>query len=349
MASAAQVKSAGHPRCLLIGGGITASLISYFLHKICPSMPIEVWEKDATVGGRMMTFRSESTQCTADVGAQYITTVPTEHNSSQKIYSALIDAGILIPLTKTIVGDRKQHNAINYVAAKGMSSIVEHFLTNSGTKTFCNRHVKRVRPASHTIEVHYNEGISDNFEIVVFTIPLPEVYKIYEKAETLLQNKIEYSSRYALAAFYKNQNLNDQFNWCAKYINTNPCIRFICLDTKKRESTVSGTSIVVHTSVSFSKMNQSTDPTAVKDKILTNLNGLMPGLPPADDSTLVNWEYSQVIQAYDCNGAFILNEFPLLIAGGDSFAMSKFDGCLNSASVLSKIISDSVQSVSANI
>ena len=112
---------------------------------------------------------------------------------------------------------------------------------------------------------------------------------------------------------------------------------------------VSGTSIVLHSSVSFAELNQDADPVNVKQEMLAHLDNVIPGLPSANESTLVNWKYSQVIKAHNDNAAFILNKFPLLIAGGDSFTTSRFDGCLLSASVMSKTIVDTLKSSSGNL
>lgn len=85
MSTAVKIKATNSPRCLLIGGGLTASLLSYLLRKSYPSIDIEVWERNATIGGRMMTLNSQATACSADIGAQYITTIPTQHSASQKM------------------------------------------------------------------------------------------------------------------------------------------------------------------------------------------------------------------------------------------------------------------------
>lgn len=44
---------------------------------------------------------------------------------------------------------------------------------------------------------------------------------------------VSYSSRYALGLFYETGTQID-VPWAAKYINDNPCIRFISIDNKKR-------------------------------------------------------------------------------------------------------------------
>lgn len=111
----------------------------------------------------------------------------------------------------------------------------------------------------------------------------------------------------------------------------------------------SGTSIVLHSSVSFAKLNQDVNPDHVKQEMLAHLDDVIPGLPSANESTLVNWKYSQVIKAHGDTAAFVLKKFPLLIAGGDSFTTSKFDGCLLSASVISKVIIDTMKSSSGNL
>jgi len=86
-------------KVLLVGGGLTSSLISSLLKKAPAAL--EVWDKargagkilcpsiyaietNILTGGRMSTSRSPADgSCTADLGAQYITATPhyqTKHN-----------------------------------------------------------------------------------------------------------------------------------------------------------------------------------------------------------------------------------------------------------------------------
>ena len=69
----------------VIGGGITSAVSSSLLAKKCSEIAkISVWDKARGAGGRMSTSRSpENPQCTADLGAQYISSKP-EYNECHK-------------------------------------------------------------------------------------------------------------------------------------------------------------------------------------------------------------------------------------------------------------------------
>ena len=67
-----------------------------------------------------------------------------------------------------------------------------------------------------------------------------------------------------------------------------------------------------------------------------------PNWPEPSSVKCLRWRYSQVHQPYEnCPKAIILNENPLLIAGGDGFMpKSGFDSCLDSASAITDILND---------
>lgn len=48
-------------------------------------------------------------------------------------YSELLSVGILQPLNSLIEGQRNSDGSQNYVTPLGMSSVVKHFLSESGT------------------------------------------------------------------------------------------------------------------------------------------------------------------------------------------------------------------------
>jgi len=45
---------------------------------------------------------------------------------------------------------------------------------------------------------------------------------------------VRYSSRYVLGLFYPDIQRIDGIDWSAKYIYDDPCIRYIAMDTEKR-------------------------------------------------------------------------------------------------------------------
>ncbi|XP_073404307.1 renalase isoform X2 [Dendrobates tinctorius] len=144
---------------------------------------------------------------------------------------------------------------------------------------------------------------------------------------------VSYSSRYALGLFYETGTQID-VPWAAKYINDNPCIRFISIDNKKRNVEFSeiGPSLVVHTSVPFGKKHLEQEKEAVQPLILKQLDSILPNLPQPKYVKCHKWRYSQVTEAFpDCPGQITLHSKPFLLCGGDGFTHSNFDGCTESA------------------
>ena len=72
--------------------------------------------------------------------------------------------------------------------------------------------------------------------------------------------------------------------------------------------------------------------TEVQELVLQALNELIPGLPPASHSRLIRWRYSQVVQPYPGSpGCVVLSHKPLVVATGDGFSESSFEGCVYAA------------------
>ena len=67
-------------KILVVGGGLTSAVTASLLSKsghIASNLELVVWDKARGCGGRMSTSRMPSKpNCTADLGAQYITAIP---------------------------------------------------------------------------------------------------------------------------------------------------------------------------------------------------------------------------------------------------------------------------------
>ena len=79
-------------KVLVIGGGITSAVTTSILaEKIGQNVQLSVWDKARGAGGRMSTSRSPGNpDCTADLGAQYISAKPEYFKSHSDIYQELI-------------------------------------------------------------------------------------------------------------------------------------------------------------------------------------------------------------------------------------------------------------------
>ncbi|ELK00943.1 Renalase [Pteropus alecto] len=123
--------------------------------------------------------------------------------------------------------------------------------------------------------------------------------------------------------------------WAGQYISSNPCIRFISIDNKKRNIEASseiGPSLVIHTTVPFGVTYLEHSIENVQELIFQQLETVLPGLPRPVATKCQKWRYSQVTNAAaNYPGQMTLHLKPLLVCGGDGFTQSNFDGCIASA------------------
>ena len=85
-----------------------------------------------------------------------------------------------------------------------------------------------------------SKEVSTNADVIILTLPVPQILKLKGDIENMLQKyrteleDVKYSSRYALALFFENTSQLPCIDWSAKYVTGNPCIRYISVDTQKR-------------------------------------------------------------------------------------------------------------------
>ncbi|XP_053244605.1 renalase isoform X1 [Podarcis raffonei] len=331
-------------RVLIVGAGLTGSLCAALLRRELPQrlLRIVLWDKARGAGGRMATSRStQDPKCTADLGAQYVTRMPEYAKKHQGFYEDLLTHGVLRPLTAPVEGMQMKEGAENFVTPEGISSIVKHYLKESaGADVFYNRHVTQICLRDEKWEVCVSTGSSDQFDIVILTMPVPQILQlqgdivnIINKSQRQQLESVSYSSRYALGLFYEAGTQID-VPWAARYISDNPCIRFISIDNKKRniESPDVAPSVVVHTSVPFGTSHLESDKEKVQQLILDQLKDVVPNLPKPASIKCHRWRYSQVTKAFPGSpGQITLHTKPFLVCGGDGFIHSNFDGCIDSA------------------
>ncbi|XP_036428913.1 renalase isoform X1 [Colossoma macropomum] len=342
-------------RVLIIGAGLTGSLCACLLRReLSDRVKIVVWEKSRGTGGRMSTSRSPSNMsCTADLGAQYITATPYYSRIHKSFYEELLLHDLLKPLEATIEGMMlKDEGSLNYVTPSGVSSIVKHYLKESAGAEVCfGHHVTHVYCRGSGWEVCRKGGSPEQFDVVVLTMPVPQILQLQGDIGSLLKDSerqkleaVSYSSRFALGLFYK-AGVQISVPWAAKYVSNNPCIRYIAIDDKKRNlvSDECGPSVVVHTSVPFGLQHLEEPLEEVQPVILRELEKVMPELPEPENIKCQKWRYSQVTGSVtDCPGQITLLSKPLLVCGGDAFTHSNFDGCVESALKVFEVLKSSL-------
>ncbi|XP_053167029.1 renalase isoform X4 [Hemicordylus capensis] len=169
-------------RVLIVGAGLTGSLCAALLRKEFPQRPLHIvlWDKARGAGGRMATSRGfHDPKCTVDLGAQYVTRVPDYAEKHQSFYEDLLTHGVLRPLTAPVEGMVVKEGTDNFVTPQGMSSIVKHYLKESaGADIFYEHHVTQIYLKDGKWEVCNTTGSSDQFDIVILTMPVPQILQL---------------------------------------------------------------------------------------------------------------------------------------------------------------------------
>ena len=307
---------------------------------------------------------SDSPSLHVDMGAQYISKFQSGlqgrgeefEKIKETLYDELFASQILVPLTGTVEGERKDLTKSvvgNYVAPSGINSVVKHFLKSSVAHVNFQHQLESVelRDAvsgvpSRKVLCTASNGVKMEFDGVILTMPVPQILSLGGNFVQLIdpdtKAKLEivrYSSRYALGLFFSSAISSEvsQFSrpkWSVKYFD-DPVVRFVSWgwerdsDTSQASSTSKGRTLLVHTGVPFGLDHLEDDKTTVKDLIMDKVNTLIPGLPQASHSHLIRWRYSQVSQVYPGSpGCVVLSHDPLVVATGDGFSGSNFENCI---------------------
>uniref|UniRef100_A0A4W2GPV7 Renalase, FAD dependent amine oxidase n=1 Tax=Bos indicus x Bos taurus TaxID=30522 RepID=A0A4W2GPV7_BOBOX len=167
-------------RVLIVGAGLTGSLCAALLRREASSpLRLTVWDKAGDSGGRMTTASSpHNPQSTVDLGAQYITCTPHYAKIHQSFYDELLAGGILKPLISPIDGMVTKEGDCNFVAPHGVSSIINHYLKQSGADICFRQRVTQINLRDNKWEVSRETGSSEQFDIVVLTMPAPQILQL---------------------------------------------------------------------------------------------------------------------------------------------------------------------------
>lgn len=145
-----QMPTIHSPTVLVVGGGLTGAAVSRALRRHLSAESVTVWEALGSLGGRMHTERASVLGVTglADTGAQYVTVTDDADaaEAHKPLYDNLLDAGVLRPMTGRIQGTRAADGGgTNYVAPRGVASIVEHLFATSAVAPVCGRRASSLR------------------------------------------------------------------------------------------------------------------------------------------------------------------------------------------------------------
>ncbi|KAG8523131.1 Renalase, partial [Galemys pyrenaicus] len=167
-------------RVLIVGAGLTGSVCAALLRRETGGLlHLSVWDKAGDSGGRMTTASSpHNPQCTVDLGAQYITCTSHYAKKHQSFYDELLACGILKPLTSPVEGMVMKEGDCNFVAPQGISSIIKHYLKESGAKIYFRQCVTKINLRNDKWEVSKETGSPECFDLIVLTMPIPHILQI---------------------------------------------------------------------------------------------------------------------------------------------------------------------------
>jgi len=329
------------PSVLLVGGGLTASLTASLLADTLPQTSLYVWDKARGPGGRMTTSRAPSNpNCTADLGAQYFSPSHSGVKLSPE-YESLIQAGILQPLPlNKIQGHRHDTDSLHYTAPQGTSAIVKHFLAKSGAQLTTQKRVTGLEESQGQWRVETDGGNKENFDLVVLTLPVPQILQLGGEIPARLQQQgllsslqqIQYSTRFVLGMFYNRAHVPLGVNWAVNYVAEHPVIRYVAIDNEKRGRGDLPTSVMVHSTVAFGGKHMDRTPSDMEETLRQAVRDMFPEWPEPEEVKTLKWLYSQVHEGYPGSpGSLTISSSPPLVMGGDAFTKSNFEGCLESA------------------
>lgn len=351
-------------KVLIVGAGLTGSLVAALFSKVPGTPRLTIWEKESWIGGRTLTYRHPTSQLHVDMGAQYISRTRPHASSDytrlkDSLYDELLSDGVLVPFCDSIEGvteDQTKSTFQNYQVPKGFSTVVKHFLANSAADLMLGHDLLKVtimkNGTNSTAHCKCSSGDSSgHFDVVILSMPTPELLQVKgnlfaEVNKEILSSlfSITYVPRYALGLFYEGTVRTTK--WSSRYFEPSSddkfgaIIRYASWGSGKvcgsDEAEVTGCTLLLHSGIEFATMHQETDKEKVKSEMMLKLDELVPGLPLPSHSNLVNWKHARAnrVPAYhNTPGCLVLSYNPMVIATGDGLCDSNFESCVKAAQV----------------
>ena len=348
---------------LVVGAGLTGSVTTALLNKAPLRLPLTVWDKARGVGGRMTTHRGPNPNLHVDMGAQYISKTRATQGDQEwedlreSLYKELISNKVLSQFCGPIEGVQQRFTESieqNYVCPEGINGIVKHFLSQSGAELLFQHHITEISTEvdgltrKQRVRCNTSSNKTQMFDAVVLTLPVPQLLSlkgdIMESISADIHSKlstVKYSSRYAVGLFF-NEHIST--SWSAKYLDDS-IIRYASWDTAKRDCTLYGSSLALHTTVPYGINHLEDGKDEVMEEIIQRAIELIPGLPRPAHSHVIRWKYSQVSTVYPGSpGCVVLSHDPLVVATGDGFSGSNFENCIRAAQATAKTFTQLVNS-----
>jgi len=249
----------------------------------------------------------------------------------------------------------------NYVAPLGTEEIVQDYWNHSGVELEVLRPLEKLNlvtsncPFTNGKWLATGAGKEEEFEAVVTTMPVPQLLATPPRPEGYIEGNflevipqdllvklkaVRYNSVFCLGVFFDVDVAEGLgIKWKSKYFPEDPVIRYVSFDNSRRGDSSAPTSICVQSHVSFAEKNLQKTKQEMAEPLMDALYHLLPELPPPSSLVSHKWRYSQTSVPFEGTpGAVLLHQSPTLIAAGDSFSHSNFDGCIASAHAANKLL-----------
>jgi len=249
----------------------------------------------------------------------------------------------------------------NYVAPLGTEEIVQDYWNHSGVELEVLRPLEKLNlvtsncPFTNGKWMATGAGKEEEFEAVVTTMPVPQLLATPPRPEGYIEGNflevvpqdllvklkaVRYNSVFCLGVFFDVDVAEGLgIKWKSKYFPEDPVIRYVSFDNSRRGDSSAPTSICVQSHVSFAEKNLHKTKQEMAEPLMDALYHLLPELPPPSSLVSHKWRYSQTSVPFEGTpGAVLLHRSPTLIAAGDSFSHSNFDGCIASAHAANKLL-----------
>ncbi|XP_025203188.1 renalase-like [Melanaphis sacchari] len=316
-------------KVLLIGCGLTSTITAYLLRTRIPNIHLTLWDKARGPGGRTSVRRGPNGTF-VDLGAQFISTDASTLSKYSIIYEPLISSKTLTPMNCKIEGLSDSHQTQHFIAPSGANSLVKYFLNYANID--CTKFERRVSAITSTGKVTCICGSEESFDIIVITAPVPQILQMDCPMSQTVRSELEkvvYSTRFTYNMFYQKPVLETE--WDVQFLD-NETFRYVSIENRKREQHTSPDCVVFHTTKEFGQKHIKETTESMFQMLNDEVNKLFPEWPLPESSNVHKWLYSQVTTPYSNSpGCVILNESIPILAGGDSFTKSTFNGCIESA------------------
>lgn len=180
--------------------------------------------------------------CSAELGAQYITRHSKYFDSHKEFYEELLNCDVIRPFNGLIDGFHGNED-LNYISTQGLSSIAKHYFAKSSIELCTNVRLESLRLISderwNVWEACTTSGRHDHFDAVILTMPIPQILSIdgvkgqLDETQVADLESAEYSSRFAVGLFY-DKNVTKDIPFVAKYVRDSDIIRYVAIDQAKR-------------------------------------------------------------------------------------------------------------------